>query len=106
VITTVVGYVLGYVLGYDPRLSRSEHDHRRGRSEVRTTFSIQSCSEIMRVCCEDDVAQYVVRYVRGGDRIRVLGDLKLRAWTNRDGSPRSETLIYADDITPLREDDE
>src|ERR1035438_3965402 len=97
----------GEVIGSDPRLSKASggNDRRRGRPEVRTQFSIRSDHQVLPVCCQDDVASYVVRYVRRADQIRLQGDVKVREWTTRDGAPRSETCLYADDITLARDED-
>jgi single-stranded DNA-binding protein len=96
----------GEVIGSDPRLSKASggNDRRRGRPEVRTQFSIRSGHQILRVCCQDDVASYVVRYVRRGDRIRLQGDVKVREWTARDGAPRFETCVYADGVELVRDE--
>ena len=101
-ITTVTGHVLR-----SPRLSRPARSDR-GRPDVRTQFPIR-CSDdptrVVSVCCRDRVADYAVRFLQPGDRVRATGTLKESAWRAANGDLASQFRMFADDLTALREDD-
>jgi single-stranded DNA-binding protein len=76
---------------------------------VRTQFMVR-CSDdsarLVRVCCSDRVADYAVRYLQPGDRIRATGTMNERTWTTASGEQASSFRLLAEDLTALREDDQ
>jgi len=99
-VTTLTGHVLR-----TPQLSRPSRSDR-GRPEVRTQFLIRSDDRVVRVCCSDRVADYAVRFLQPGDRIRAIGTMSERTWTTASGDQASALRLYAEDITTIREADE
>jgi hypothetical protein len=64
-------------------------------------------SQLVRICCSDRVADYAVKFLRPGDRIRAIGTLKEVTFTVADGKQVSGSpRFYADDLTATREADE
>lgn len=99
--TTVIGHVLRR-----PQLSRPGRSDR-GRPDVRTQFMVR-CSDdrVVRICCSDRVADYAVRFLQPGDRVRAIGTMNERSWTTGSGEQASALRLYAEDLTALREDAE